>query len=1270
MSDDIITDGAIATMIANTGEEIQTMIGYDKFILTVIDMTIEPEVWFGKYLNETETIDSITGNYTSGTYFRYLDESTYVSNLTVAPVTKKIDEIFLPEFATVAKTGSYNDLIDTPTLSIVATTGNYNDLINKPTIDQTYSPTSENAQSGLAVAEAVNEVLATTELLQNHIRIVEGAPVTTTTISFADKANRTSFDKTIAQVWEQNGIKVIHNKGTGSNIGDYANPIRFYTGSEVIIEYPNMTKIEIIADQIKYVVTADSITDANAVATVTDTVTTITLAKPVDSFTIPVVNAQARVMSMTITSGTESETYLTSLIPQEDNDVINKKYFDVKISAQDNKINTKQDILISGENIKTINGESILGEGDINEILDYITYTMTDNRVTITDCDTLISGSYIIPNAIEGYPVTSIGGDAFSGCTRLTSITIPDSVTSIGYRAFSNCTSLTSITIGGSVTSIGNSAFYWCTSLTSITIPDSVTSIDYEAFSGCQNLTSIIIGGSVTSIGTYAFSNCNRLTDVYYKGTQEEWSQILIGSANEILSSATIHYNQELATKEYVLDTVANISGGTTDYTALANKPTINGVELVGNKTTSELGIIVPTKLSELENDNGYINNTALATYYTQTESDSKYETQSNSSLKLAEAKAYTDNAEERLASEIATERTRITNLATLTEGSTTGDAELIDIRVGANNEIYSSAGDSVRKQFGHIESICKILPTETKSIAPTITKQTMWKITDGVVERAATNSTAYSLCEPIEVEESTICEVTVKSYATAVNSIIVVDENYMVLYSYNANLTEEIATAFRVPIGAKYLLVNTVTPTSINPAPTVTITSYRKTAAEETVTEIKNKAEYLWENSTQNISKINATIKERTKHWLVEEGKMIFADGTSTAHIACTEIPVKFGQIITVTTLMSGTTDIIPAFAIVDSDYNILYKSTQTEETVAVPFGSAFVVINAFSAVDYSTVTIKDIDILSGKTVAVIGDSISTKIDLNAVEMTITEEDVGVELSAYLTYYDVNTNALSLGGHTFTAAEIGTEVTFTPNAGDIGKVIGSVKNYNGANTATWWEVAQKELGFSTIPVCWSGASITSHEANVNDKKCSHSWHESQIRKCGVRVAGSMNRIAPDAIVIFRGCNDMTHEPYTTITKDYFDSVDFGYPTTDFLEDGKYGFKEGYVILISKLRERYPNAKIFLCTLSVFKRVNYDNFPTNNGINTLPQYNNAIREIADYMGCGLIEFDKCGITFENCYSEGYIVDSSTTPTHPSAKGHMLMANKAMHDLKN
>lgn len=144
-----------------------------------------------------------------------------------------------------------------------------------------------------------------------------------------------------------------------------------------------------------------------------------------------------------------------------------------------------------------------------------------------------------IPSEIDGVTVTSIGNEAFSPCnnpTKITSITIPDSVKSIGESAFEWCSDLTSIdipknvksiakatfcgciqlaslTMPNGVTSIGEGAFAEC-SLTNINIPDSVTYIGDVAFKGCRSLKSIDIPNSVKTIGWGAFQDCTHLTSV------------------------------------------------------------------------------------------------------------------------------------------------------------------------------------------------------------------------------------------------------------------------------------------------------------------------------------------------------------------------------------------------------------------------------------------------------------------------------------------------------------------------------------------------------------------------------------------------------------------------------------------------------------------------------------------------------------------------------------------------------------------------------------
>ena len=173
------------------------------------------------------------------------------------------------------------------------------------------------------------------------------------------------------------------------------------------------------------------------------------------------------------------------------------------------------ELFISPDNpyFKCIDG--VTYDSDITQIV-YVSKSVTEICVPKTVTQLSIQGSTSVQKITfeEGSALSAIEYNAFSGCTGLTSITIPDSVTVIGSYAFEGCTGLTSITIPDSVTYIAGAAFAGCTDLTSITIPNSVTCIDYWAFEGCTGLTSITIPDSVTSIGDRAFYHCTGLTSI------------------------------------------------------------------------------------------------------------------------------------------------------------------------------------------------------------------------------------------------------------------------------------------------------------------------------------------------------------------------------------------------------------------------------------------------------------------------------------------------------------------------------------------------------------------------------------------------------------------------------------------------------------------------------------------------------------------------------------------------------------------------------------
>ena len=191
--------------------------------------------------------------------------------------------------------------------------------------------------------------------------------------------------------------------------------------------------------------------------------------------------------------------------------------------------------------------------------------------------------------------VTVIDSNAFDNCDSITNIIIPDSVNILGAGAFYQCDNLMSVSMGSGVTQIGDVAFYQCYNLTNVTLGSSLKSIGDRAFSNCKNLTSITIPNSVTSIGDSAFYSCTSLPS------------ITIPSSVTSIGERAFQHCLSL-TSATIPDSVTTI-GGYAFYncTSLTSVTVPNSVTSIGDSAfedcTSLTSIIIPDNVTSIGDD-------------------------------------------------------------------------------------------------------------------------------------------------------------------------------------------------------------------------------------------------------------------------------------------------------------------------------------------------------------------------------------------------------------------------------------------------------------------------------------------------------------------------------------------------------------------------------------------------------------------------------------------------------------------------------------------
>ena len=154
--------------------------------------------------------------------------------------------------------------------------------------------------------------------------------------------------------------------------------------------------------------------------------------------------------------------------------------------------------------------------------------------------------SFYFESVVIEEGITRIGTYTFA-YTDAIHVDLPDSLTFIGAHAFEHCKNLYSVYMPDSITDIGEYAFFKCETMKVLKLSDKLTSISAFAFGNCSFITRIIIPDSIKTINYAAFQDNYSITDIYYTGTQDNWTETKIKGNNNYLKNAEMHYQTNIS---------------------------------------------------------------------------------------------------------------------------------------------------------------------------------------------------------------------------------------------------------------------------------------------------------------------------------------------------------------------------------------------------------------------------------------------------------------------------------------------------------------------------------------------------------------------------------------------------------------------------------------------------------------------------------------------------------------------------------------------------